>query len=287
MGMSERKVASWPLLLGALVGLSLGAVGLIRPAKGESLPQDAVATVHGVPIARADFERALAAVRSDARNQQDESALRHRVLQRLIEEQLLVSRALELGLAERDPQVRGDLSQAMLDLLVARGEQAQTPSDDELRRFYTEHGERFRTPGRVKLAWTMLPASGDARATLAAAGELRERWARGDDVQLPPPPLPLPDGWLPVSKLPDYLGATLSQLASSLAVGAVSEPWQDAQGVHLLRVVDREPGAVVPFEQAREQVTAAWLRDAGERRLRAFFEERRDEAHIEIAEGLR
>jgi parvulin-like peptidyl-prolyl isomerase len=272
--------------LGAALGVTLAALGLVRPASGGALAEDAVASVDGVPIARADYERALEAALADRRDVEDERALRQRVLQRLIEQQLLVSRALELGLASRDPQVRADLSQAMLDLLLARGEQALEPSETELRGFYEREGERFRPPGRVKLRWATLEASGDTKADLAAAQRLRARWGRGEAVELPPPALPLPTGWLPASKLPDYLGAARSRLAMTLEVGVVSEPWQDGQGVHLLKVVAREPGALPAFEQVREQVASAWLRDAGERRLREFFEQRREAADVVIAQEL-
>src|SRR5439155_505540 len=56
---------AWPLALGAAIGAALAARGLL--AGRTTLPRDAVATVNGVAIRAADYERAGADVGADRR----------------------------------------------------------------------------------------------------------------------------------------------------------------------------------------------------------------------------
>ena len=57
---TSEKRALRILALGALVGLALAAVGLLRDAEVESLPEFAAARVGDTLIAREDFQRLVA-----------------------------------------------------------------------------------------------------------------------------------------------------------------------------------------------------------------------------------
>lgn len=290
MERNERAVARWPLLVGALLGVSVAVSGLLRVGVAQpSLPDDAAAVVNGVAVGRSDLERALGAARADRTATADEAALRQRVLDRLVDQELLVQRGLALGLVEKDPQVRADLAQATIDLLVARGELSDPPGDQELRAYYLDQSERFRRPSLSKVRWlTIERRAGDDDVALEAyARALRARWLAGEIVEHEArPPVPLPDGWLPEPKLADYLGAVLARAVAELAPGEVSAPIATAEGLHLLWLVDRRAGELPAFEQIESDVRAALLRSAGERRLYEFLAEARRSADIAVAEAL-
>jgi len=285
--MSSPRLKSWPLAVGALAGLLLAAHGLLDANRSTAaeIPADAVAVVNGRPIMRVDYERALAALRSDSRRVEAGGALEQRVLDRLIEEELLVQRGVELQLMERDARVRADLSAAVIDLLVARGEQQAAPSDAELQRYYGDNPHRFVSPPLQQVEQRCV--YGDDAA--ARAAQVRDRWRAGEDVAelIDEPAAPVPAGWLPAAKLREYVGARAARLTHELAVGEVSEPLAMDGGWCLLRVQARRPVARRPFEQVREQVTAAYRRDAGDQRLRRFLDERRAASEVAIVEALR
>jgi hypothetical protein len=102
-----------------------------------------------------------------------------------------------------------------------------------------------------------------------------------------PPPVPLPDGPLPVGKLRDYLGATARRAVAHLQPGEVTAPLAAPGGVRLLQLVATWPGAEASFAQVREQVRGDYQREAGDRALRAFLDRQRDRATIVVAPGPR
>ncbi len=289
----DSKLKSWPLAVGALVGLVLAAHGLINADRSSAaeIPANAVAMVNGRPIMRADYERALAAVMTDSRPGRDRQATERRVLDRLIEEELLVQRGVELELMARDRRVRADLSAAVIDLLVARGEQQVEITDAELQTFFAANRHRFASQPlqRVEQRYVEGHGSGAGADAEPRARQVQERWAKGEPVDslVDPPPVQLPDGWLPVAKLRDYVGARAARATLDLAIGEVSAPFPVGTGYCLLRVAERQAGQTRPFAQVRQQVRAAHRRDAGDQRLRRFLDERRAASEVAIVEALK
>jgi len=281
----------WPLVLGAVLGLGLALHGLLATdgRAAESLGDGVVATVNGRPIRQIDLDRALAAVAADRHQRPVDAAERRRVLDRLIDNELLVQRGIELGLLEQDRRVRADLSAAVIDLLVARGQQQVEPSDAVLRAYYRANAGMFRSPPALKLRRLFVRIAAPARAGEARerARRAADRWRHGQSVTelTDDPPLVLPRGRLPVSKLRDYLGPRLVQAALALEVGEVSEPVRARGGYHLLEVLERRDGAARPFAEVRAQVLAAWRRAQGDQRLRSFLAARRRTAQVRVAEG--
>ncbi|TFG91505.1 MAG: peptidyl-prolyl cis-trans isomerase, partial [Myxococcales bacterium] len=134
---SEAR-ARWLLLFGALAGLGAAAASLLGPTTDQGpLPDDAVARVNETLIRNEEYARLLAALESDRRTPLgDEDRLR--VLDRLIEEELLVQHALALGLARPDRRVRADLVSAVLGSLAAASDGVE-PDADEIEAFYAEN----------------------------------------------------------------------------------------------------------------------------------------------------
>ncbi|HSJ97137.1 MAG TPA: SurA N-terminal domain-containing protein, partial [Myxococcota bacterium] len=147
-GAGSRSIA-W-LGAGALAGVAAAALSLLGSgAAGPALPDGAVATVNGTVLRAADYQRALAALESDRRNPVGEGERRF-VLDRLVDEELLVQRALELGLATSDRMVRNQLVAAMLTAVTDDAGLVE-PDEASLRAFHTEHGDRFQAPARLQV----------------------------------------------------------------------------------------------------------------------------------------
>ncbi len=70
------------------------------------------------------YERVLAALAADSRNPVDDADKR-RLLDRLIDEELLVQRGLELGLASSDGAVRKAVAGAMIESIVAEADRVE------------------------------------------------------------------------------------------------------------------------------------------------------------------
>ena len=198
--MNRERLGTVLLSVGACLGLLLATTGIVK--SDPEVPEDAVAVVNGHAIPKSEYRRALDALRAERPNA-SEAELRAHVLDRLIDEQLLIDSALELGLADRDPKVRADLGSAAIGVIVDGAE--VEPSDAELRAFFQANRDYFR---------------GAPRMHVRRAG--------------------LPDTPLSPDKLEQYLGARVTREVLALEPGATLETPQGR--VELVeKIPGREP----------------------------------------------
>ncbi len=283
------------LLLGALAGLILAAGGLLstNAARRTALPADAAALVDGQPIRRAEYERVLSGLAQDTREPPDAAQQRH-VLDRLIDEELLIERGLELNVARDDSRVRKDLTTAVIDSVITATADI-APADTELRKFFDEERAFFVGPGRLRVrqVFCRVLDGSDAPAAIERARQAAARLRAHEDFASVQAALgdaelaPLPAAPLPVAKLVDYLGPTAARTATLLAVGEVSDPVRSNNGVHVLQVTERQADSAPAFEEIKPQVLAEFRRRASEQALRAYLDELRARAAITIAPQLR
>lgn len=291
--MEARGRARWLLVAGCVAGVALAALGLVR---GGSVPAGALASgeaarVNGVPIRSAALERVLGALAADKREPLG-AADRAHALARLVEEELLVQRALEIGLAQSEPAVRGALVQAMIDSVVADAE-SREPEPAELRRFYEEHRSYFGAGERMRVERLVFRASArGGRDPGARAREARRALLAGEPADAvaerlaDEPLLPLPGGLLPAAKLREYLGPDLVETLLGAPAERWLEPVEAAEGVQLLRVAERRAAADAAFEEVEAQVAAEWRRRESDRALRAYLDRLRADAEIVLAPGI-
>jgi len=282
------RALSW-LALGAAAGIGCATVGLLLSGeRGGALPANAAASVNGAVIRLEEYGRAVAAFAFDRREPIRPEDRQH-VLDRLHDEELLVQRGLELGLARHDRRVRGDIVSAMIESVVSQAD-GEEPSDADVRAFYDQNRDYFAHTERLLVQQVFVRAApvrsedeARARAEQAAArlrgGEAFEsvRAALGD-----PEVAPVPRDLLPVAKLREYLGPTAAHAALALDVGAASDPQRSASGYHVLVLLDRSPGFAPPLSEVTDEVRAELRRRASERALRDYLDDLRARADVRV-----
>lgn len=283
------------LLLGAALGLGLASLGLLesRPAVHE-LPPGAAAQVGDRVIRRVDYERVLAGVAGDLRSPVDD-ALRRRVLERMVDEELLVQRALDLGLAVVDRRIRGELTSGLIDSIVAETD-GQEPSTQALERHYAEQIDFFTRPGRLRartLYFSRSRDDGDPRGpALDRAQAARTKLLAGEDLAeveaalANPQVSPLPNALLPASKVRDYVGPSVLAALETLTPGTWSEPIEAGSGVHLATLVERGDRIIPTFEAIEELVRLDFKRRRGDEALRAYLDDLRGSTPVRMDESL-
>jgi parvulin-like peptidyl-prolyl isomerase len=269
------------LAAGAALGLAaalwgaLGEPGFGRPGSA------AVATVGGVEISRADYERALGALAADKRTPLTDADAR-RALERLVDEELLVQRALELGLGTSDLAVRKALVDAMIQFAAAEAAGRQ-PDEAELREFYAARPEIARTAPRLRVRAVNFP---DREPERVEAMRAALRAGLGFDAaaaRAGARPLVVPDALLPAPKLVDYAGPAVRDAALALDPGEVAGPI-DAAGVPtFVYLLDEQAGETPPFEVVRDLVAEEWRRRQAEIALEHYLEGLRRTAKIRYA----
>lgn len=241
----------WLLAGGMLAGAVIAVFYMVRLPRSAVPTEDAVAYVGERPIPRESYESALLAVATDRKSGTLQEGDRERVLERLIDQELLIDRAVELGLHERDPQIRNQLATAMIDFLVRRAEdEARTASEEQLRAFYEAEQFRFTRAAQYRVA------------------------VEGASI-------PLPGGFLLEKEIEQRLGPTAASEIAALEVGE-SVVIRAADGSYTVRLIDRRGGKVVPFDEARDVVEAAYLRSRSEAAVRDFLELARKRTDIRV-----
>src|SRR5512134_1414340 len=262
--MEERGRARALLVAGAALGIALAALGLVRGGTlpGSALESGEVARVNGVAIRSDELERLLGALEADKRSPIGE-ADRARVLARLVDEELLVQRAVEIGLLDSEPGVRKALVQALVDSVVAEAE-SEEPDPADLRRFYEESRDYFGAGERIRVERLVFRAGSRPGDPVERARQARQALADGQPLEAvaaalaDEPLVPLPASALPAAKLREYLGDDLAQQTLAAPDGVWSEPRESAEGVQLLRVAERQRAESAPFEAVAQQVAAEW-----------------------------
>lgn len=259
----------WLLAAGAAIGLTvalwgaLGEPGIGRPGG------DAIATVGGVEISRADYQRAIGALAADKRSPLT-AADERRALGRLVDEELLVQRGLELGLGSSEFAVRKALVDTMVQFAAAEAA-GRVPDATELREFYDARPQLAQTAPQLRVRVAGFPSRDPAAVvtmrTALRAGAGFDAAARGAGAEA----VLVPDALLPAGKISDYAGPAVRDAALQLSPGEVAGP-VDAGGVPtFVLLVERRSGEPRPFEAVRDLVAEEWRHREAETALERYL----------------
>lgn len=278
VGDAQGRRSGKLLAVGAGLGLAAALWGALGQPELGRTDADAIATVEGVAIARADYERALASLAADKRSPLTTGDAR-RALDRLVDEELLVQRGIDLGLGESDLAVRKSLVEAMVQFAVAESA-GREPSEEELRRFYAERPELVQRAPELRVRVVSFP-SRDASAVASMRAGLRA--GQGFDAAAAASgaeAVVVPDTLLPAAKIADYAGPAVRDAAMTLAPGEVAGPL-DAGGVPtFVTLLERRARAAPTFDSVREVVAAEWQRRQAESALDRYLADLRRKATI-------
>ncbi|OLF81358.1 hypothetical protein AWH62_01410 [Maricaulis sp. W15] len=245
-------------LAGAAAGALLAMVSLFWPASQDRPVSPVVARINGHLITDADLQLALDAMARDSRNVLPEDASDY-ALARLIDEELLYQRAIELDLPRNASTIRRSVVIAMIDSILARAD--LEPTDAELRALFAAEPERFSGEVLLRIDWRSGPAAGN--------GLMR-------------PASHPPDRLISASDLRRYLGAELAQSALALAAGETMDIVTAGERRHQLTVIERVDPVPAGFDQQRDAVTALWRERGEEAALESYLADLRDRASIAI-----
>ncbi len=278
-----KRRARLALGVGAAVGILLAVAGALVPTASD-FSGSVIARVNGKVITAQDLDFALDRLAGDSHHAATH-AERLAALQRLIDQELLIQRGVEIGLLDSDLTIRKAIAGAMIDAIVA-DVLAKEPREEELYAFYESHKAIFTAPSRVHVQQIYCSGDGDLAKALSQAEqasaaltrglsfqEVRERYGDEDSVSIPDAPLP-------VNVLRRHLGPTLASAALALNVGDISPPLQSPSGYHILRLVELQPEQVQPYQTVREEVKAEYFRRRRDEALQHYLDDLRQKATI-------
>ena len=261
-----RRPVDLLLWIGLVAGIVLVLVQLMHVPEEQAAAGEetrAAATVNGVAIPRHKYFAALASLATQKRAPRIDTAARQRILEQMIAEELLLARALELGLPRTEPVARRRLVTAMVEHVTAEVEQAPPPGEARQRRYYEAHPELFPVTARYVARRVLF--SGGGERSRARARRAHERLRGGADFaavskQGDEPMMPLPAGPLPATALRQYLGPTAARTVTELSPGGYSQPVKGADGYAIVLLVRKVQSPRPPFARVRQTVAAMMLR---------------------------
>lgn len=258
---------------GAVIGLGVALFTALGPIDTGVEAGDVAARVGDGGVSRASYTRAIEALEADKRNALS-AADRARALDRLIDEELLVQRGIELGLPASEPSVRKAIVDAMVQFATMQGAE-RAPADAELKRFYDTRPDLFRSDPALRVAAAALPGY-DPAATGRLAQLLREgRSFEAAAAAVGATLLPIPDMPLSAAKLTDYAGPAVRDTALGLSPGETAGAVEAGGRLVMVQLLERRPGTRTPFETVRAEVEEAWRRVERDQALERYLAELR------------
>ncbi len=256
------------LACGAVIGLVIAAYGLFtaKGTRSRGVPAEAVALVNQRPILRSDF-MTQTQTQYTLPFAQTTREQRKKILEDMIDEELMMQRGLEIDLPSYDPDVRNALV-AGVDLEVAAGVLAEQPSPDQLRLYYERHKDRYSSEGVMQLrdlvikadAWhSIAEARASAREAAAAVRrsrplhEVMKRFGLTDSGRF------MAAGHVDLGDIYQFavrakVDDALYNALAALKDGEISDPVDEHDGVHLVVMVKHRFPVPQTFEQAANRV---------------------------------
>ena len=270
-GFANRPQRSLSLLvLGALAGLLTAAFGLFRGADPavKTVPPGYVALVNDRGILMSDFVMQTES-ESSAPFAETTKEQRRKVLQEMIDEELLVQRALTVDFPELDTNVRTALVDG-LNAQVSAPILARRVPDAELKAYYNAHASEYGTKGSMQVQDIVLHFGGieDADQSLeqaeADAAQAVFQLRSGASLDYVMQHFSFSQGRVKGGEEFDFaakihLGNKLFAVASTLSDGEVSEPVTDTDGVHVMVMLRRQAPYYTDFDSVRNNVYADYV----------------------------
>lgn len=262
------------LIAGALAGLLAAGYGILRQVdSGDVLPANAMARVNDQVISRDRYERALARlVTYDAAD--DERDL---LLQRLVDDELLVQRALELGMVRSDTAVRNAMVDSLIASITAEAD-AASPTDEELERYLADNTERFSFVASVAVAAWQTDDESIAQSFITSLRTDGEVIVSDLIAAIPD----LPPGLMAVEILRDYLGPGIAAAAADMPVGSSAVFARRGRWL-VVQVLEKKTTAYNDLNSIRNRVLLDFRRRQAEQTLSDYIDELRRRADVHVA----
>ncbi|MDB2566625.1 peptidylprolyl isomerase [Porticoccaceae bacterium] len=261
--------------IAAVAGLVLVLVGSKSEVNWHLNPSDTLVLVNQQPITQATLNTALVTL-----GLPKNPSTQHYILQRLVDDELILQRAEDLGILQADPGIRKLLARSAIENIV--NDTKNLPVDKSaLRAFYESHQAIFEESSRTTLKafkFNTLEQASNARNHKLTGGQLDEiigliEGAQRVDIPLSP---------LPEHILRRYLGVDLSSKIIGLAEGEILKPIRQKNGVYLVQVLDVEPATVRDFELVRNEIATEIKSRARDRALKNELVRLKQAANIEV-----
>lgn len=260
------------LVAGAAIGLVAAAWGVLRQSSaGEGLPETAIARVNQTLIGRDIYERAMSRIAGPVADE-----TRAAILSRLVEDELLVQRGVELGMTESDSEVRAAIVNSLVASVTAEADAAD-PDDATLQRYLEDNADRFSYTAKLSVdAWQT--DSEPLAQNFVAGIRAGEAMSAGDEIEALPD---LPAGLVPTETLRDHLGPAITAAVADMPDGSSAVFARRGRWL-VVRVNAKQNSTITELAPIRNRVLLDYRRSLAGSMLRDYIDGLRERADITV-----
>ena len=237
----------------------------------------AIARVGEKEISRQRFEEIIK-VLDDQSNSELTLEKKNLIRERLIDEELLIQRAIELDLVRNDSLVKGNVIQTMFQYIINSSEFAE-PSEAELREYFSKEKNYFSSGRRYKLKNYTFRNLDDAETAINLLNQSDlESFLKLVETESA---IDLPNVFLTPQKIRDYLGPKVLDELPSLEKGGFSNIFEINEVPSIVICIDILLDNNPKFEEIAEQIKNKFIRDREDNLVKEYIENLRNFYEIE------
>ena len=270
--MKNENLINLFLVIGVLTGVFFAIFSSIKETNFE-FEEDWVAKVGEAKISRSKYLLQLEGFATERRDPLDykEKAF---VLERMIEEEVLIQRSKDLGMLSTNTMVRGAIVQQMINSIISENSLI-TIQESDLIDFFEENKPFFISADRLRIRQVYFSDSKqdsykralDLYEQLVGGLNPNELNKFGDDSALQ-----IPDTLMTLTKVREYIGPSLMNIAKEMQPGQFSSPKKVYGGYKIIYLIDKKDAPVPEFLLIRERVKSEYMKRRDDKALRLYLE---------------
>ena len=259
--------------IGLIIGILLAALAIVE--KNNITDQNWAAKIEDQVIPYERYQMQLEGLAKDKRSPLTNQDKEY-VLERMIEEELLIKRAIDLGMLENNPMARGTIVQQMIKNIVTEGSRTE-PQENELIEFFQENIGFFTKANRLRVRQIYFSKDDFGDEVVEKATDAFIRLNKGENFEEvalsgSKSALKIPDTLMNLSKVREYIGPSLMREAQLLKPGYSSAPNKVSGGYKIIYLVDREDATQPEYSNIRSTVLSEFLKRRDDQSLRKYLD---------------
>lgn len=273
------------LLVAALSIVSLSACKNDSSSSSTGGKQEGkvIAEVNGSSITTGDFDHEVKNLPDYLKAMADTPNGRKEMLETMVVRELIMADAKKNGI-DKDPKIEERLADLKKRLIVElylnkKLEAASQMSDADLKAFYEQNKERFKTGEQIKASHILVKTEKEAQDVLnqlksgakfedvAKKSSVDSSAAKGGDL-----------GWFGAGNMVP----AFEKAAMALKEGETSGIVKSDFGFHIIKLTGKRPAGIRPFEEVKEQIKAAVMPSKQQEVFQKVKEELRKGAKVTI-----
>ena len=271
--MDKKRFYNFVLFSGIIIGVAMAAYSIIE--KSNLSNYEWAAKIEDISIPMEKYLLQLDGLSKDKRSpitQEDKEY----VLERMIEEELLIKRAIDLGMLNNNPMARGIIVQQMIKTIISENDRYEI-SENELKEFFQQNKGFFTKSSRLRVQQIYFSDELFKGRALEEAQKAFNLLQEGGELKMvsmlgSPSALKIPNSLMTLSKVREYIGPSLMNLAKNLEVGTSTPPVMVSGGYKIIYLLDKELAKTPDFNEIKSSISSEFLKRRDDQSLRKYLE---------------